>query len=315
MTPPSGAAAARQRRPEEAMEGGTMNGPVEKTVHPPAEEGTGWRDFAARNGTRFASPLIAVALIVVWELAVRHWQIPIYILPAPTKVFFAFVNGFSFQDFWGAERFYVHIVTTLAEAGIGFVIGVVAGIAIGGLIAQMPVLEKIIKPYVMGFQSLPKVAVAPLIVLWFGFGLESKVVLVALLVFFPLMVNSIAGFKSVDGDLLELMQSLSASRWQVFWTVQVPASLPYIFAGLEMGVVYSFLGAVVGEFVGGTQGLGVLVLQMNAAMDVSGMFAVLLILAGMGAASAKGLQILRSRVLYWAPSEQRATKKGGKTAD
>src|SRR3546814_16750798 len=115
------------------------------------------------------------------------------------------------------------------------------------------------------------------------------------MVFFPLMINSIAGFRSVEADLHELMRSLSASRWQVFRSIQVPAALPYIFAGLEMGVVYSFIGAVVGEFVGGTMGLGVLIIQLNAAMDVSGMFAVLIMLDAMGPGSAKALQLLRRR--------------------
>ena len=253
---------------------------------------------------RLASPAILVVLLVVWEFSVRAWNVPVYILPTPSKIFQALANGLSFQDFWGDQRFYIHIAATLSEAMLGFVVGVVAGVAFGGSVSQAPILEAIIKPYIMGFQSLPKVAVAPLIVIWFGFGIGSKIVLVALLVFFPIMINSLAGFKSVEPELHELMRSLSASRWQVFRTVQVPSALPYIFAGLEMAVVYSFIGAVVGEFVGGTRGLGVQVLQMTAAMDVSGMFAALIILAAMGAGASKVLQLIRSRVLYWAPSEQ-----------
>ena len=254
---------------------------------------------------RLASPAILIVLLAVWEFGVRYWDMPIYILPAPSKIFNALVAGLSFQDFWGEQRFYIHIMVTLNEAALGFIVGVVAGVAFGGLVSQAPILESIVTPYVMGFQSLPKVAVAPLIVIWFGFGMGSKVVLVAMLVFFPLMINSIAGFKSVESDLHELLHSLSASRWQVFRTVQIPSALPYIFAGLEMGIVYSFIGAVVGEFVGGTQGLGVQVLQMTAAMDVAGMFAALILLGLMGAGASKVLQLIRSRVLYWAPSEQK----------
>jgi len=257
---------------------------------------------------QLASPAILVVLLVLWEVGVRVWNVPVYVLPAPSKIFQALANGLSFHDFWGDQRFYVHIAATLSEAMLGFVVGVLAGVAFGGSISQTPVLESIIKPYIMGFQSLPKVAVAPLIVIWFGFGIGSKIVLVALLVFFPIMINSLAGFKSVEPELHELMRSLSASRWQVFRTVQIPSALPYIFAGLEMAVVYSFIGAVVGEFVGGTKGLGVQVVQMTAAMDVSGMFAALIILAAMGAIASKLLQLLRSRVLYWAPSEQNRKK-------
>lgn len=255
------------------------------------------------SSPRIVSPALLIVILAFYEFSVRYWQVPSYVLPAPSQIFSALMNGFSLENMWGEERFYIHIVVTLTEAAIGFVVGVFAGVGIGALIAQAPIFEAIIKPYIMGFQSLPKVAVAPLIIIWFGFGIGSKVVLVALLVFFPLMINSIAGFKSVPGELRELLRALSASRWQVFRAVQVPSALPYIFAGLEMGVVYSFIGAVVGEFVGGTRGLGVQVLQLNAAMDVSGMFAVLLILATMGAAASKLLQVIRARVLYWAPSE------------
>lgn len=262
-------------------------------------------NLQALSSPRLVSPALLVVLLALCEFSVRYWQIPSYVLPAPSQIFDAFVRGFTLDNMWGEERFYIHIVITVAEAAVGFVVGVLAGVGIGAVIAQAPMFEAIVKPYIMGFQSLPKVAVAPLIIIWFGFGVGSKVVLVALLVFFPLMINSIAGFKSVPGELRELLRSLSASRWQVFRAVQVPSALPYIFAGLEMGVVYSFIGAVVGEFVGGTRGLGVQVLQLNAAMDVSGMFAVLLILAALGATASKLLQVIRARVLYWAPSELR----------
>ena len=257
-----------------------------------------------RNWHYVVSPFIFVILVVIWEAAVRALNVPTYIVPAPSKIFYALLNGLSFDNMWSAQRFYIHIVVTTYEAALGFIIGVFAGVAMGGIIAQSPTLDAVIKPYVMGFQSLPKVAIAPLIVLWFGFGFESKVVLVALLVFFPLMINSNVGFRSVDRNMLEMLRALSASRWQVFRTVQIPAALPYIFAGLEMGIVYAFLGAVVGEFVGGTQGLGVEIVQLTAAMDIPGMFAVLLLLAGMGAGASKLLQVIRRRVLYWAPSEQ-----------
>ena len=259
----------------------------------------------ARNWQYVVSPLIFIVLIVIWQATVDLLHIPIYILPSPSKIFYALLNGLSFDNMWGAQQFYIHIAITTYEAALGFVIGVIAGVAMGGIIAQSPTLDSIIKPYVMGFQSLPKVAVAPLIVLWFGFGLESKVVLVALLVFFPLMINSSVGFRSVDRNMMEMLRALSASRWQIFRTVQIPAALPYIFAGLEMGVVYAFLGAVVGEFVGGTKGLGVEIVQLTAAMDIAGMFAVLLLLAGLGVGASKLLQIVRRRVLYWAPSEHR----------
>ncbi len=132
------------------------------------------------------------------------------------------------------------------------------------------------------FQAMPKVALAPLIIIWFGLGLTSKVVSAALVAFFPLMVNTIVGLRSADEDRINLMRSLAATRWQIFWMLQLPNAMPYIFAGLEIAMIFALIGAIVAEFVGAQAGLGMLMQSMNFTMDVAGQFSVLLILSVLG---------------------------------
>jgi NitT/TauT family transport system permease protein len=154
------------------------------------------------------------------------------------------------------------------------------------------------------------VALAPLFTVWFGLGFESKVVLGILLTFFPVLINTAAGLAGVDRDRLELMTSMKASGWQIFRLVQLPSALPFIFAGLELAAIYSILGAVVGEFVGGESGLGVLILNRNAALDIPGSMAALVVLAVIGIAVQKGVSFARRKMLFWAPNEDTIKSEG-----
>jgi NitT/TauT family transport system permease protein len=149
------------------------------------------------------------------------------------------------------------------------------------------------------FQAMPKVALAPLIIVWFGLGLTSKVVSAALVAFFPLMVNTIVGLRSTDEDRVNLMRSLSASRWQIFRMLQLPNALPYIFAGLEIAMIFALIGAIVAELVGAEKGLGMLIQSMNFTMDVAGQFSVLLILSVLGLILNGAVTLVRRRLLYW----------------
>jgi NitT/TauT family transport system permease protein len=148
------------------------------------------------------------------------------------------------------------------------------------------------------------VAVAPIIVLWLGFGLASKVAIVALLTFFPVLITALAGFQAVEPERIELLRSLSASRWHIFTKVKFWTALPFIFAGLEMAAAFAVVGAIVGEFVGAQAGLGVLILQLDSAMDVGGSFAVFVILSLMGIALSAIIRALQNRVLFWQPRQQ-----------
>jgi NitT/TauT family transport system permease protein len=242
-------------------------------------------------------PLVLVVFVLGWEGLVRAWQVPEFLVPAPSAIGRALVAGLT-------SRLYLdHFGVTLYESLLGFLIAAAAGIACGTVIAQFRVVEQTLYPYLVALQTLPKIAIAPLLIIWLGFGLTSKVVIAALVAFFPILVNVIVGLKTVDGPKLDLMRSLDASRWQTFRYVTFPNALPFVFAGLDIAVVFSVLGAIVGEFVGSQRGLGNLILQFHTSLDVAGMFAVLLLLAVLGVGLHLVIQAIQRRVIFWAQAD------------
>jgi NitT/TauT family transport system permease protein len=224
-------------------------------------------------------PAFAFILFGGWEYCCRALKISELIVPAPSKIVLALVDGFA------SGYFLVHLAATVEEIVLGFLIAAIAAFVIGTLISQIRLLEVVIYPYIVALQTLPKVALAPLILIWVGLGIEGKVLVAATISFFPMLVNTIAGLKYTPKNEIDLMRSLSASRWKIFRYVQLPEALPFIFAGLNIGLVLSVLGAIVGEFVGAKVGLGYLILQMNFNLDVAGMFAVLVVLGFLGSFS------------------------------
>jgi NitT/TauT family transport system permease protein len=243
-------------------------------------------------------------VIVIWELSVWLFKIPVYLIPAPSSVGKALLVGLQ-EPLTSPQGFYLHAGYTILESLIGFAVGSGLGIVLGALMAQFILVEKTVLPYVVAFQSLPKVAIAPLFVIWFGFGIESKAVIAALISFFPLLINTSVGLKSVEQERIDLLRSLAATRWQIFRIVKVPSALPFIFAGLDMAIIYSLLGAVVGEFVGGQRGLGVVILQLNFNMDIAGVFATLAILAAIGIAMDISIRWIERRMVFWVRREER----------
>jgi NitT/TauT family transport system permease protein len=241
-----------------------------------------------------------IALVLLLEGGLTFFQVPDYVLPRPSQIFMSLVRGFA-PPFLSPSQYYINIFTTLVEALSSFVLGSAFGILAGTLAVEFKGLRRLALPYVIGLQSVPKVALAPLFVVWFGFGIESKILLGVLLTFFPLLINTAAGLSAVEKDRIELMSSLKAKRWTTFRLVKFPSALPYVFAGLEMAAVYSILGAVVGEFVGGNSGLGVLILSRNAALDIAGSLAALVILAVMGIGLQRSVAFARTKLLFWAP--------------
>src|SRR5215471_13518258 len=214
--------------------------------------------------------------VLAGELMVRAFDVPYYILPAPSKVAIALWRGFA-TGLYGQ-----HLLHTVTETLLGFVLGSVLGLLLGAAVALNRYVEYFLYPYIVMFQSVPKVALAPLIVVWFGLGMKSQVVNSALVACFPLLVNTIAGLKSADEDRIDLMRSLAASRGEIFWMLQLPTSMPFVMAGLEVSMIFALIGAIVAEFVGAQAGLGVLIQSMNFNMDVAGQFSVLLVLSVMG---------------------------------
>ncbi|CAN5377911.1 ABC transporter permease [soil metagenome] len=251
---------------------------------------------------RFNSLLLLVFLLAFWEFGVRFFEVPKFMLPPVSDVIIAMYRGLNTSPF-AKDGFWFHTFFTLAEILIGFVLGSAIGLALGVLISEIEFVEILLRPYVAALQSLPKVAVAPIIVMWLGFGMSSKVAIVCLITFFPVLVTSIAGFKAIDTDRIDLLRSLSATRWQIFTKAKFPSALPYIFAGLDMAAAFAVVGAVVGEFVGAQAGLGVMILQMDAQMDTGGSFAVFIILSLIGIALTALLRAVRRRVLSWMPAD------------
>jgi NitT/TauT family transport system permease protein len=262
----------------------------------------GWRLLVSRKPEILLSPILLVVVLLLWEGGVRFFQIPAYMLPRVSNVIYGLYQGFA-TGIFNRGGYWLNGGVTLIEVLLGWLIGCAIGLLLGIFISQVRLLEATLKPYVVAFQCLPKVAIAPIIILWFGYDITSKVVMVALLTFFPLLVNSMAGFHGVDLDRIELMRSLSASPWQIFWKVKFPSALPFIFAGLDIAAVFAVVGAIVGEFVGAQLGLGVQILSMNAQMDTAGSFSVCIVLAVMGLALNGAIRAVQRRVLFWAPSE------------
>ncbi len=260
------------------------------------------RDFLLRL-------LLIAAFLGLWEGIVRLFAIPLFILPAPSSIFFALWNGIT------SALYLDHVWVTLAETLLGFALGSMLAFAFGISVALSRRVEYFLYPFIVMFQAMPKVALAPLIIIWFGLGLTSKVVSAALVAFFPLMVNTIVGLRSADEDRINLMRSLAATRGQIFWMLQLPNAMPYIFAGLEIAMIFALIGAIVAEFVGAQSGLGMLMQSMNFTMDVAGQFSVLLILSVLGLALNSLVAEVRRRVLFWDPSQKAGAnaplKKGG----
>src|SRR5947209_12052407 len=205
-----------------------------------------------------------------WEGVVRLLAVPAYIVPPPSRVTVALWRGFA------SGLYPRHLLYTLTETVLGFLLGAALGFSLGVAVASSRYIEYFVYPYIVMFQSLPKVALAPLIVIWFGLGLASKVVNAALVAFFPLMVNTMVGLRSADEERVSLMRSLAARDSQIFWMLRLPNALPFVMAGLDVAMIFALIGAIVAEFVGARAGLGMLIQTMSVNMDDLGQFSVLI---------------------------------------
>jgi NitT/TauT family transport system permease protein len=242
------------------------------------------------------SAALFVVFMLAWEAIVTGFSVPDFILPPPSMVLRALYQGF-------ARGIYLkHLSITMTEAIAGFLIGSLIGFSIGAAVALNRYLEFFLYPYIVMFQSVPKVALAPLIVIRFGLGLTSKIVSAAMVAFFPMMINTITGLRSADEDRVSLMRSLTASNLQILTMLRLPNALPYIMAGLEIALTFALLGTIVAEFLGASAGLGMLLTSMNFSMDVAGEFSILLILSVVGLALNYSITALRRFLLFWDPS-------------
>jgi NitT/TauT family transport system permease protein len=239
-------------------------------------------------------PLVTFSLVfLVWEFAIRVFHVPNYILPELTQVLSALHYGYIEGYYWP------HLAATLRETVIGYLLGSALAIAAGAVLAEVPVIDRFIYPLIIAVQSMPKAALAPLIIVWFGFGAESKIVMVALICFFPIFVNVLTGLKSVDPTLVDMMRICGCSRWNILLQAKLPHAAGAIFAGLQIAVVLGLIGAVVGEFIASTQGLGFLIQNSSTALDLGAVFAGLISLSVIGICGTQVLRLLHLRIVFW----------------
>lgn len=248
---------------------------------------------------KLSSLILLGVIIAVWQAATSFFQVSPLILPSPVEVFQWLVRGFS-EPLTSTASFWYHLGVTAWESVVGFVVGCITGILSGFALAHWARAGRILYPYIQAFNALPKIAIAPLMVVWLGYGLEPKMVMSAILVFFPLLVNCIAGYHSVEPDRIDLARVCGSSNRQIFFKIILPSSMPFIFAGLHMAVVLAMLGAIVGEFVGSTSGLGMLLLQYNNNLQVGGVFAILIVLGAVAFGLTVLTQFAERRFCFWA---------------
>ena len=243
---------------------------------------------------------VAASLIgafLVWELAVRLLGIPEYILPAPSKVLLDLSQN-------------LHVVLpaayyTLQPMVLGFLMAAVLGVALALLVVYSSAFEALFYPLLVILQIIPKIAIAPLFIIWVGFGLPSKILLVFLLSFFPIVVNSIVAFKSIESDVYDLAKSYRASRLRIFWQVELPSALPSLFAGFKVAAALSATAAVVAEFVASDNGLGYLLLGYNGNMNTSMTFAVIVVLSLLGLLLYGAVELVERWMIPWHVSQRR----------
>jgi len=222
------------------------------------------------------TPVLVIGLVGLWQLLVTVFEVNPFLFPPPGEVGGSFVGLFASSEIWDAT------LVTVTEIVIGFVIATVLGVAVGVLLGKLPWLELSLRPLIILGQVAPKVAFVPLFVIWFGFGLTSKVLLATILAFFPIMLNVLLGVRSIEVGQREVMKSLGASGRQTFTQLEVRSLQPYLFAGMEVAIVLATIGAIVGEYLSGSEGLGFLVVRSMNALDAAQTFALILWLSLIG---------------------------------
>lgn len=247
-----------------------------------------FQNIGKGNGVAIAFGAILIGL---WELiAILDW-IPPFILPSPISVFHTLLETFPIM--------FEHIKITVLEAGIGFLIAVFLSAGLGILVDWVPLLKKAIYPIIMISQTIPIVTLAPLFAMWFGYGYLPKILVVILVCFFPIAVSFIEGLASVDKELLNLLRSMGANPFQIYRMVKIPAALPHLFSGLKIAGTYSIMGAVIGEWIGGKEGLGVYMLRVRHSFSIDKVFATIVIITLCSIFVVKFIHIIEKKLMPW----------------
>lgn len=266
---------------------------------PALTAGGAWRWFL---NSPWLSVATVVGLLIFWQWAVRYFEVPRFLLPAPTDIYAEMVKEH--------RLILMHLRYTLIGIVVGYIAAVVFALTVSMLMIRFRVLERMIMPIFIAIQTVPKIAIAPLILLWVGAGLESKVLVVGAIAFFPIVINTMAGFKSIDRNLLEVFRSVDASERQIFFRLRVPYAMPYIFAGLRIATTLAVLGAIVSEWLAASNGIGYLLLSGSFNFNTARSFAAIIVLAAIGM-SFFGLMSVAEKRFSWRRRVDDATGGGG----
>jgi len=258
-----------------------------------------WRERCARWAGRAAPPAALLLLLLAgWEWAVRAFGVPFYILPAPSRIAGVLVADHA--------MLLADAAVTLSEVLAGFAVAFVVGIGLALAIFSSRTIDRAVYPLIIASQTVPVFAIAPLLIVWFGYGMTSKVAMAALIVFFPIVVNTVDGLRAADPDMVNLLRILGAGSGQILMKIRVPAALPFVFSGTRIAVATSVIGAVIGEWVGATRGLGFAMIHANAQLHIDLVFAAIVYLSAM----ALGLFVAVSAAEWLALPWRRATDPG-----
>lgn len=241
-----------------------------------------------------------MVILLIWQVAVDKWQVPQYILPSPKDIIITLVNILP--------SITSHIYTSLYEALIGFAISIVFALILAILMDNIKLIKKCLYPIIVVSQTIPIIALAPLFIIWFGFGIMPKIVVVVLVCFFPIVVSLIDGLESVDNDMVNLLKTMGAGRFQIFTMVKLPSSTVNFFSGLRIAATYSIMGAVIGEWLGGDKGLGVYMIRAKNSYALDKVFAVIIIIVILSMALFGLLYLLQYILTPWTRNSKENNK-------
>lgn len=265
---------------------------ADKTQERRTATGPSWLVSLTTVGLRWLPAMvIVVGIIGLWEAYVRIFDIQKWLLPAPSVI--AKTIGVDADLLWG------HTLATMEEIAVGFALALVCGVVLAAAIGLSRTVERALYPFLIASQTIPIIVIAPMLLIWIGYGLAPKVIVVALICFFPIVVNMVDGLKSVDSDVVSLMRTLGANRWRIFVKLQVPTSMPYLFSGLRIAVAFSVIGAVIGEWVGSSEGLGYLMIRSKPQFLTERVFAAIVILSAMGVGLFALVSIVERFAIPW----------------
>lgn len=243
------------------------------------------------NTDKLYAPVFILLLLAVWQLVVQTGIVPAYMLPSPLQVMKALIKDINL--------ILDHSWVTLIEAALGLLFGILLGFAFALIMDMFGKVYKALYPVIIFSQTIPTVAIAPLLVLWFGYEMTPKIILIIIVTFFPITMGLLEGFKSADKDQIKLLKSMGASDFQIFRYIKLPGSLPHFFSGLKISAAYSVVGAVIAEWLGGFKGLGVYMIRVKKSFSFDKMFAIIIVISILSLLLMKAINLLQKKMTPW----------------